>query len=462
MALASPAQGKASGAAAPDRFQQEPLPGQEAVARGLEDEEFRELLEILHLRGEVALPPLEVMGPGVPGALPRSEGAGEPGALIVELRSGGRWGGDALLDPGTGLLLGLGVRARAHGRFRFFGEIEAGGRGTYQGLRELLVSVRVAGIELSGGRATPRLGPGRDDLLAPGTHPLDGVGLSSVSPFRLPGPLGFLGAISVATSVHPMDRVGPVEDPWYGILAISTDPIPAWRIGVLRSAVFGGEGVPPVTAGRVARMIAGWHSTNQGEFEDQYAEFFTRLRLGLGEFPLVVYGALAVNDSEAAYRDDPGLLAGVLVPLSVPGWLGALRYEYLAVGAGASLCPRTWCNHYLFGMHETAGLPMGATLGGYGTRHALRWRAWSDGGRWSAEAEIYRERREELNLLLERWPGTRTGVLLGAAFRPDDALGFEVQAGAAKPGDGSPGDRSSEGTLELLGRWTALSVGGGR
>ena len=211
-----------------------------------------------------------------------------------------------------------------------------------RGFRELLVSVRVAGIELSGGRATPRLGPGRDDLLAPGTHPLDGVGLSSVSPFRLPGPLGFLGAISVATSVHPMDRVGPVEDPWYGILAISTDPIPAWRIGVLRSAVFGGEGVPPVTAGRVARMIAGWHSTNQGEFEDQYAEFFTRLRVGLGEFPLVVYGALAVNDSEAAYRDDPGLLAGVLVPLSVPGWLGALRYEYLAVGAGASLCPLVW------------------------------------------------------------------------------------------------------------------------
>jgi len=214
-------------------------------------------------------------------------------------------------------------------------------------------------------------------------------------------------------------------------------------------------------------MLAGWHSTNEGEFEDQYAELFTRIRVDLGGVPLTLYGALAVNDSEGAYRDDPGLLAGLLLPVSLPGWFGAVRYEYVAFGPGARLCfwcgegrERTWYNHYVFGEHETEGLPMGATLGGYGVRHRLRWSGWLEAGRWSAQAEVYREEREDMNLLLDRWPGTRTGGVFGVAFRPVDQVGLEARAGVAKPGEGSPGGDSLEGTLELLGRWTALSLGG--
>jgi len=448
------------------------------------------LLELLVLqRGELP-PPIELRGirlaeyrDGLASVGAAEEGA--PGllgrAILPDVGSMG-WGGGLALDggwsgreashPGDPGGTSLALRGRGWSPHRGGFTLEAELREPFEGdgasgsgvgaaeLLELSTTLTWGGALLTLGRTRPRLGPGRDALLLAGARPLDGIGVANRDPQRLPGFLAGLGEISFSGSIQRVRKIGEVSDPWYGTLGMTLDPTPSWRMGAIRTAAFGGEGLPPVTWNRVWGVLSGQHSTHSGEFEDQYAELFTRVVLRPGGRPLSLYLSVAVNDTEGAIRDDPAFLAGALFSLAPPGWMGGVRYEYVAFGAEAGLCvwcgggrPRTWFRHYVFGAHQVEGGPLGSSLGGYGSRHLLLWQGWSASGRWSAMGELAHTERAAGNLFEEEWLGREVQLLLGLGLSPIPAVTVDLTMGVRHP---EAGDRRWAGGLRgswMVGLW---------
>lgn len=259
--------------------------------------------------------------------------------------------------------------------------------------------------------------------------------------------------------MHALDRVGDVERPYFGIMSISWNPTPWLRVGGNRTSVFGGENMPAVNLRRVVHMLLGRHSHETGEFENQLAQLFATLRLAPAGFPLLLYGAYAVNDTEGGVRDDPAALLGAMVPLAPPGWLGALRYEYVGFGPRVSLCSwcehgriRYWYDHYRYGKYWVDGALLGSSLGGYGYRHRIRWQGWAgDIGPWSLSFEGFIEKREELNILHDRWPGHWTGASAALSFRPHEHGIIDLHLGQKR---GRNSERESE--IRVMVQWSGL------
>src|SRR5690606_11343321 len=108
---------------------------------------------------------------------------------------------------------------------------------------------------------------------------------------------------------------------------------------------------------------------------------------------------------------DPAVLAGVVAAWD-PGFPLAARYEYVAFGEAARICP--WCDtlpafwyqHTRFQGGWRAGDDLlGHPLGGYGSQHRIGLRVWAPGRGLDVEAWGGRLRRDRWNLLEAALPG---------------------------------------------------------
>ena len=145
--------------------------------------------------------------------------------------------------------------------------------------------------------------------------------------------------------------------------------------------------------------------SENNSFDDSGGELALRVRWELLGQPLSSYLSLGFEDKATLY-EDPGLLVGVLAPFLRPEALYTLRYEFRAIGSRArwcDSCPRefhSWYRHPAFGDYLLDGIPLGATLGGYGASHRGRLEGWFSARPVRAWAEFQHLSRGRSNLLI--------------------------------------------------------------
>lgn len=339
--------------------------------------------------------------------------------------------GDALLNPGGG----------AYGLARVLASPSAwsavwieGGEGGGERLDVSFrpgAALRLGPFTLMASRQRIKAaGPASTSSQLGGEVPLDAVYLVSERPVTPPRIFAlFTGATSWQFVVAPWPDAESSGGGWFGSGGVVMEPHPRFRYGITRSARMGGEGLPGVTAERLARTFL-MRNNEPEEWDDQRVEFFARLRWSLFGYPLATHVVLAQEDSPM--WKDPGVLTGVLVPVVREEGLYSVRYEYSAYGKRAMWC--TWCEyargqqthrfqgewyeHAGVGDFRAEGIPAGDPLGGYGAGHELELSFWSSRRPVRARVWGFARVREEANTLHDRWPGKRRGGGVELSWHP--------------------------------------------
>lgn len=139
----------------------------------------------------------------------------------------------------------------------------------------------------------------------------------TTAPVRLPSLLRLAGPVSLHVFASRMDDPGRhPEQAWLGGARIALQPHPRLTLAVNRASIFG-TGAEPVTAARVARMLAG--VIRSSSFENQIVSLEARYRLPTGAvLPATVYLEWGADDGAGALDEEPAILAGLFLP-SLPG-----------------------------------------------------------------------------------------------------------------------------------------------
>lgn len=393
---------------------------------------------------------------------------GSPPRLRLHLESGLREG-EAWLNPGDGafgrargaLSLGSGVEV--------WGELAVGGWDRFEGLRSAGVSVPAGPFSVTVGRQFLRApGSGSTSPLLGGGTPLDGVFVLTDRPREFPGFGWLFGPVSWQFALGPLEGITGPDRGWIGLGSAVAQPHPRLRLGATRVVWFGGDQRGGYTLGRLARSVF----LLQNEpfwWDDQKLEFTIRYDWGLGDVPFSTYLVLGQEDAPI-YRDS-GVVAGTRVNLLSSFGMTVLRYEYSAYGTRARWCP--WCSkvkdargvddyrptdfwylHHRRWPYARDGIPLGDPLGGYGMGHTVGGRFWSAGGSFLAHARGFYQKREERNLLVDRWPGNRWGVEGGSTVFLPGAFRLSFSLLLTRGGEFG----SEEGLFLSVGR--AFSAGG--
>ncbi len=191
-----------------------------------------------------------------------------------------------------------------------------GGVGLERGeLRELAAHVRAGPFHLWAGRRAPGYGTGDGGgIILSGAVPIDGIGLGSRGPGRLPGRAAGLGEWSFEKMVGRMADNGGIGRPYFlagrGVWA---PPGPV-QVGFSRGAFFGGEGAPGLTTRRIISLLFGAHHREGGrvvQMTNQTAAFDLSARGRVAGVPMMAFGEVGFEDSAGAWKRSPALVFGV-------------------------------------------------------------------------------------------------------------------------------------------------------
>jgi hypothetical protein len=208
-------------------------------------------------------------------------------------------------------------------------------------------------------------GVGGAVVLFPG-DPLLRAEAQTNRPVTLPGFLRHAGAVSMHLVTGPMRDTGRhPEQAWLWGARLAVQPHPRLTLAANRSSIFGTE-AEPITAFRVARMLAG--VIRHGDFENQVASFDGRWRLPTDAvLPATVYAEVGADDGAGAFDEMPAVVAGVFFP-AVPA------VPQLALGAEYTRIAEVCCGHgpWYFNASQRGGWarrdrPLGHPLGGQGS-----------------------------------------------------------------------------------------------
>jgi hypothetical protein len=143
------------------------------------------------------------------------------------------------------------------------------------------------------------------------------VEAQTTAPVRLPSLLRLAGPVSLHVFASRMDDPGRHPDPaWLGGARLALQPHPRLTLAVNRASIFGTE-AEPVTAARVARMLAG--VIRSSNFENQIVSLEGRYRLPTDAvLPVTVYLEWGADDGAGALDEEPATVAGLFLP-SLPG-----------------------------------------------------------------------------------------------------------------------------------------------
>jgi hypothetical protein len=290
------------------------------------------------------------------------------------------------------------------------------------------------GVRISAGRAPVGYGPGAGGgVILSGFAPLDRLELSTTTPTRLPGWLGWLGPFAAHTfaAVLPDDR--HPGSPWLWGVSASARPHPRFTISGHRALMIGGDGVAePTTAADIIPAILGKNIVGV----NQIASASFRLRLPTeGIAPLAVYCEWGAEDSAGSPFQAPGLICGGY-SAALPGLPQvALGLEHAQFGARAEGGP-PWYRHHMFpGNWALDEGPLGHPLGGEGRQWLLYGDLAGFAGRLRMDGELFWRERTGENLYVPGREGWSTGVTGELVWRvlPNGDL---LLSGSREEGDG--------------------------
>ena len=281
-------------------------------------------------------------------------------------------------------------------------EVFSGGLAARFGAGQLLV-----------GRMSPKIGQGTARILLSGRNPMNGVLIGTARP----APVPVLGRVTAHFFVAPEIDTPQVDGVTFSSFGFSIEPHPAVTLGAYRTVRFGGDGVEGSGLGSLFPFQGG-----DDPAEDNQGELAARVRFRAWGQPAAVYATLGFEDPVSAW-EDPGLIAGILLPFDLPQGMLTGRYEYQAFGESARWCgsceaeSHRWYRQREYGPYQIGAVPLASSLGGYGSRHQVEISYWG-ASRIRLSGVVFTETREEQNLLYERWPGSRTGMAVSAFARP--------------------------------------------
>ncbi len=308
------------------------------------------------------------------------------------------------------------------------------------------LSARFGAAQLVAGRVRSRIGQGSSRILLAGRSSMDGVLFGSARPFLLPGFLEVLGRLTAHILVSPNVSTPTTDRAWFSSMGVSIEPHPSVQLGAYRTVRFAGEGISDPSVSEIIQVFTGQGGSD--DFDDSQGELAARVRFRAWGQAVAPYVSVGFEDLPSLW-DDPGIVAGLLVPVEMGSGILATRYEYQAFGRQAQWClgceykSHRWYNQRSYGEYTYDDVLLASSLGGYGTRHLVE-ASWWGALPLRLSGLVFFENREEGNLLFERWPGQRQGVGASAAARPRP--GWEVEAGSVV----SWSEGSTEGELRLV------------
>ena len=228
------------------------------------------------------------------------------------------------LDGRNNLALDFGVRGGLFGLFsmyyhpvlvarfeRFSGEADRVAYLSHRGH----VKLNLGKLEIMAGRESLQWGQGWKGnlLLSNNAPPLDMVQISSSSPFQLPWYFRYIGQIKAALFLSELESSRVIGHPLFLGIRVCIRPHPIIEIGLGRTIIFGGKGVPSVGARDFFKILAGENLKAGADNSNHLAGFDLRLTI-----PFLrnteVYGEHYGEDEAGGLPSRNSLLVGVYVP----------------------------------------------------------------------------------------------------------------------------------------------------
>lgn len=289
------------------------------------------------------------------------------------------------------------------------------------------------------GRHIPAFGQSEHGgIVLSGTNSFDGGGLFLDDPIELPGPLRWLGPVRFSTFLSRMDE-NRYELPWIWGARGSFQPHPRLTLGANRAVIFGGKGNGAVNVRNITYIVIGKHAGNGSEFDNQVVSFDLRYRPPLESLPLAVYVEWGLEDSAGAWKDVPGVVAGVEVP-ALPGLpavgLGVERASFAPSCCGNPI----WYRHWSFtdGWADD-GVLLGHPLGG----HGREWLAYANADLFDSRlrllTRVFTRDRGEENVYAPTREGESVGGMVRLEFRPMRHAEVVFQGATERGSEGSEG-----------------------
>jgi hypothetical protein len=280
---------------------------------------------------------------------------------------------------------------------------------------------------IEAGREPLWWGPGRHGalLLSDNAKPFDLVRFGNDVPVLLPGILSKLGLVSVELFVTRLEKQRVVPEPYLMGIRVDFKVSPHVELGLLRTAMFGGEG-RDVTWGTIWDVLTARHENDPEGAGNQLASAYWKLTAPLGRYSFVFYGEFGGEDqADPAYFTKPALIAGLYFPTAFGASRLDLCLEYADTYMdGHEGQPEVWYTH---GVYQTGYRYNGRIIGhhiGTDARDAyveLGARLWDSARLWAAydfeQRELYQafpEEHEEISLGLE-WRREQ-GIAVQAAY----------------------------------------------
>lgn len=238
-------------------------------------------------------------------------------------------------------------------------------------------------------------------------HWFRGGGIYMTRPVNVPllGPLRFESSLSRVRNRLNLNGQENPSKPFFWFARGSFEPIQAFRIGINRAMMFGGEGNLPITFDRLFNNIIGLNYTKNGEnsFASQVLSVDGRLHPPV-DWPLQLYLEWGVEDAAGGWWHQPGILGGAEVGITRDVLLGLERTE-IAKNQGSN---GLWYQNAWFqGSWADNGVLLGHPLGGNGRE----WRAFIYGGmpRLNGEFSLYTRERGSQNVFSPQREGRALG-----------------------------------------------------
>ncbi|TVP43094.1 MAG: hypothetical protein EA350_14230 [Gemmatimonadales bacterium] len=339
--------------------------------------------------------------------------AENPGSVAVGDDAGPAWSGRARLHrAGWGEVI---VRAEGPGD-ALAEPASTPANLTGAEIRELAYVAAPGPVYLWLGRRAPGYGTGTGGgIVLTGEVPIDGIGVGSRAPGRLPGWGAGLGEWSFETMLGRVHDNADIGRPWFGAGRWVWAPASGVDLGFNRGAFFSGEGAPGMNASRFISLLFGAHH-REGEgnqvvqMTNQTASFDLSIRRSVGGFPALLHAEIGLEDSSGAWKRSPAVVTGF--EMAHPA--RPLRWGVERTYFSNSPLHGRWYRHTLYreGWSDR-GRPLGHPLAGEGTEWLLH-STWVGGADRAVRAGLRTRTRTDRHSYAPTLEGSGWGGLVQA------------------------------------------------
>lgn len=295
-------------------------------------------------------------------------------------------------------------------------------------LEELHGVLRWRAIVLWGGRRELGYGLGQESIVLDQAS-VDGGGVHLAHPVRLPWLLRYLGPVSFDAWVSSVDMPRSFDDMVFFGTRGAISPHRRLRLGVTRAGLFGGDGNTDVDAFAIFSVLIGKHAGEISELDNQVVSVDVQWRPPTERvLPLRLYTEWGFEDSANAWRNVPGVLAGLEVP-ALPG------LPQVGLGLEYAVFARSCCGNPIWYRHSVLqdgwtrdGRPLGHSLGGHGHQWSALLRADLADARLRIGARPFVRHRRRENLFAPDRQGSSTGAALGVEYDVTRSLRLDAES----------------------------------